>query len=77
MHMIAAYSTVTYDNYTRVLWWRITSWVIIFPLRLAWVLTATDTQSSEEIYALMGVWGEAGLTNYNDHFGIGERWVVF
>ncbi|MEZ4629987.1 MAG: DUF6345 domain-containing protein [Deinococcales bacterium] len=31
-------------------------------------MTATDTQSSEEIYALMGVWGEAGLTNYNDHF---------
>jgi hypothetical protein len=42
-------------------------------LRQAWANTATAIQTSKEIYAVMGVYDDAGFNNYNDHFwGLGR-----
>ena len=68
LHMLLAYSTVTFDN---DLEGRLFARSLLnerLKVRQAWVQTATMVQSQEEIYAIMGVWGENGSTNYDDHF---------
>lgn len=68
LHMLLAYSTITFDN---DLEGRLFARSLVnegLKVRQAWVQTATTVQSQEEIYAIMGVWGPDGSTNYDDHF---------
>lgn len=68
LHMLLAYSTVTFDN---DLEGRLFARSLLgeeLKVRQAWVQTATLVQSQEETYAIMGVWGANGSTNYDDYF---------
>ncbi|MDZ7702973.1 MAG: DUF6345 domain-containing protein [Trueperaceae bacterium] len=68
LHLLLAYSTVTFDNNQEGGLFADYLLGSGYRLRHAWVQTATDVQGSDEIYAVMGVWGADGVTNYNDHF---------
>ncbi len=68
LHLILAYANETFDNSNEGRLFTTYSLINNLPLRQAWVQTATDVQGASEIYAIMGVWGENGLNNYNDHF---------
>ncbi len=68
LHMLLAYSTVTFDNNQEGGLFADYLLGSGYRLRHAWVQTATDVQGRDEIFALMGVWGADGVTNYNDHF---------
>ena len=73
LHMLLGYANITLDNpYEGGL---LGTYLVDkqLPLRQAWILSATETQSPDEIIAIMGVWGKDGLSHYNDHFwGQGE-----
>jgi Family of unknown function (DUF6345) len=68
LHLMLAYGTTTYDNNRegRVLGQEIFAKGLT--LRQAWANTATEIQTPEEIYAVMGVWDASGVNNYDDHF---------
>ena len=66
LHLYMGYQTVTFDNEqegsiiaTRTL--------AGSTVRNAWVEAATATQGASEIWAVMGVIGTAGMSNYEDH----------
>lgn len=72
LHLMLAYANTTYDNDRegRVLGQEVFEKGL--SLRQAWANTATTIQTPAEIYAVMGVFDENGLNNYNDHFwGLG------
>ncbi len=68
LHLMLAYANTTFDNNRegRLLGQEVFAKGL--PLRQAWASTASDVQTPSEIYALMGVFDESGLNNYNDHF---------
>ena len=68
LHLMLAYANETFDNSNEGRLFTTYSLTNDLSLRQAWVQTATDVQGASEIYAIMGVWGEDGLNNYNDHF---------
>ncbi len=68
LHLMLAYANETFDNSSEGRLFTTYSLTNNLSLRQAWVQTATDVQGASEIYAIMGVWGEDGLNNYNDHF---------
>ncbi len=66
LHLFMGYQTVTYDNELEgsVLAQRsLEGWTV----RAAWVQAAMDTQGESEIWAVMGVIGPDGSSNWNDH----------
>lgn len=68
LHLLLGYATITFDN---TLEGELFSSYLLeekLSLRQAWVKTASEVQGASEDYAIMGVWGENGLTNYNDFF---------
>lgn len=72
LHLMLAYANTTYDNNREGTLLGQEMFDNGLTLRQAWANTATAIQTPQEIYALMGVYDEAGFNNYNDHFwGLG------
>ncbi|WP_169709524.1 DUF6345 domain-containing protein [Deferrisoma camini] len=75
LHMIMAYATTSYDNSNegRLLaeWATGKSFGFFtfppLPVRAAWVQTAKQVQPSQVTWAVMGVIGRNGMSNYNDY----------
>ena len=68
LNLLLGYADVTFDN---DLEGRLLAEHLLeggLKLRHAWALAATQTQSFEETYAVMGVWGEDNVTNYDDRY---------
>lgn len=66
LHLFMGYQTVTYDNELEgtVLARRsLEGWTV----RQAWIQAAMDTQGESEIWAVMGVIGPDGWSNWDDH----------
>ncbi len=76
LHLLLAYANSSLDNTTEGR--RLAQYMIgrrIFfvtlppvPVRSAWILTAREVQLSRVTWAVMGVIGPSGLSNYNDYF---------
>ncbi|NOY44715.1 MAG: hypothetical protein GXP50_04580 [Deltaproteobacteria bacterium] len=75
LHMIMAYANSSYDNSTegRLLaeWATGKSFGFFtfppLPVRAAWIQTAKQVQPSKVTWAVMGVIGRNGMSNYNDY----------
>lgn len=66
LHLFMGYQTVTYDNELEgsLLAQRsLAGWTV----RDAWIQAAIDTQGESQIWAVMGVIGPDGWSNWNDH----------
>jgi hypothetical protein len=66
LHLFMGYQTVTFDNELEgtVLASRtLEGWTV----RQAWIQAAMETQGASEIWAVMGVIGPDGWSNWNDH----------
>jgi len=68
LHLMLAYANITYDNDREGGLFAQQLLTKGLSLRQAWAIAATDVQTPTEIYALMGVFGESNVNNYNDHF---------
>lgn len=72
LHLMLAYANTTYDNNREGKLLGKELFENGLMLRQAWANTATAIQTHKEIYAVMGVYDQAGFNNYNDHFwGLG------
>ena len=73
LHLMLGYANTTYDNNREGRLLGQEMFENALTIRQAWASAATAIQTSQEIYAVMGVWDEAGFNNYNDHFwGLGS-----
>ena len=68
LHLMLGYANTTYDNNREGRLLGQEMFENALTIRQAWANAATSIQTPNEIYAVMGVWDEAGFNNYNDHF---------
>ncbi|MCA9835914.1 MAG: SprB repeat-containing protein [Trueperaceae bacterium] len=68
LHLMLAYANTTYDNNREGQVFGEAIFSRGLSLRQAWASAATEVQTPAEIYAIMGVFGNDNVNNYNDHF---------